>query len=267
MTVDQKIVDSKLLYTDGKGNMLKSRTELTVARMLSFMGHEYEYGHKLHLGGRTIQVDFKTDRGLIEVIDGDDDIEVYRFVREHRGPRIIAIGRPKHSARIEELDEIFLYENDPQTGSIFMEDQSFTFDYTHVLPLVEKCSILHGHTSSVMVELAGQMRDNMLIDFGEAKRIIKRIMEEFDHKFFVNEEYVKERTDSHYRINFDGPQGAFDLSVPKGTAYLLRGEATVENLSTEIIRLLAPALPTNIEAVGVHIYEGYNKGSHIISRI
>jgi 6-pyruvoyltetrahydropterin/6-carboxytetrahydropterin synthase len=48
---------------------------------------------------------------------------------------------------------------------------------------------------------------------------------------------------------------------------LLEGEATVENLSTEIIKLLVPKLPKNIEAVGVYIYEGYNKGAHLISKI
>ena len=46
--------------------------------------------------------------------------------------------------------------------------------------------------------------------------------------------------------------------MPKHNTYLLKGEATVENLSTEIIRLLGPKLPPNIEAVGVYIYEGYN---------
>ena len=55
--------------------------------------------------------------------------------------------------------------------------------------------------------------------------------------------------------------------MPRSTAYLLRGEATVENLSTEIISLLAPRLPPNVDAVGVYIYEGRDKGSHIISRI
>ncbi|MEK6972086.1 MAG: 6-pyruvoyl tetrahydropterin synthase, partial [Thermoproteota archaeon] len=37
--------------------------------------------------------------------------------------------------------------------------------------------------------------------------------------------------------------------------------------STEIIKILAPKLPSNIEAIGVYIYEGYNKGAHIISNI
>jgi 6-pyruvoyltetrahydropterin/6-carboxytetrahydropterin synthase len=46
---------------------------------------------------------------------------------------------------------------------------------------------------------------------------------------------------------------------------MLSGEATVENLSTEIIRLLAPKMPSNIDALGVYIYEGANKGAHIIS--
>ena len=64
----------------------------------------------------------------------------------------------------------------PQTGSIFLEDASFSFDYAHILPLVEKCSILHGHTSSVMVELIGQMKDNLLLDFGIAKKIIKEVV-------------------------------------------------------------------------------------------
>jgi len=59
----------------------------------------------------------------------------------------------------------------------------------------------------------------------------------------------------------------FDLQVPKDTTYLLEGEATVENLSTEIIKILVPKLPKNVEAVGVYIYEGTNKGAHIISQI
>ncbi|NDF28772.1 MAG: 6-pyruvoyl tetrahydropterin synthase, partial [Nitrososphaeria archaeon] len=62
-------------------------------------------------------------------------------------------------------------------------------------------------------------------------------------------------------------KGMFDMQVPKHTTFLLEGEATVENLSTEIIKLLVPKLPKNIEAVGVYIYEGYNKGAHLISKI
>ena len=148
-----------------------------------------------------------------------------------------------------------------------MEDPSFAFDYAHILPLVEKCSILHGHTSAVMVELVGQMKNNLLVDFGDAKRIIKDAISFLDHKFFINKKYLKKEDDSHYNISFEGPKGMFELQVPKDTTYLLEGEATVENLSTEIIKILVPKLPKNVEAVGVYIYEGYNKGAHIISQL
>ena len=270
MTTTPTVLDSDFRYIDKNGNLLKSRTELSIAQMLSFLGEEYEYDYTVELkNGSVITVDFKTKKGFIEVIDNENDIAKYRQIKEELPEtKIMAIGHPKYSAQIKELEEVVFYDQKhPQTGSIFMEDQSFTFDYAHILPLVEKCSILHGHTSGVMVELVGQMKNNLLIDFGEAKKIIKEVIGIFDHKFFINKKYLKKEDDKHYHISFEGPNGMFDLQVPKHTTYLLEGEATVENLSTEIIKLLAPKFPKNVEAIGVYIYEGYNKGSHIISNI
>ena len=269
MTTNPTIIDSDFKYIDKKGNLLKTRTELTVAQMLTFLENEYQYNYEISLkNGTKVKIDFKTEKGLIEVIDNDKDIEKYRQVKEDfPEEKIMAIGHAKYTAQIKELQDIVFYEKTPQTGSIFLDDASFAFDYAHILPLVEKCSILHGHTSSVMVELVGQMKNNLLVDFGIAKKIIKEVINEFDHKFFINRKYLKKEDDTHYQISFDGPKGMFDLQVPKHTTYLLEGEATVENLSSEIIKLLAPKMPENVEAVGVYIYEGYNKGSHIISNI
>jgi 6-pyruvoyltetrahydropterin/6-carboxytetrahydropterin synthase len=269
MTTSPTILDSDFKYIDKKGNLLKTRTELTVAQMLTFLENDYEYNHEITLkNGTKVKIDFKTEKGLIEVIDNDEDIEKYKQIKEDfPEKKVMAIGHAKYVAQIKELQDIVFYDKTPQTGSIFLEDASFSFDYAHILPLVEKCSILHGHTSSVMVELVGQMKDNLLLDFGIAKKIIKEDVNQFDHKFFINRKYLKKEDDSHYQINFDGPKGMFDLQVPKDTTYLLEGEATVENLSSEIIKLLVPKMPANVEAVGVYIYEGYNKGSHIISNI
>ena len=269
MASSPTILDSDFKYIDKKGNLLRTRTELTIAQMLSFLDEDYEYDYKLSLkNGSSVTVDFKTTKGLIEVIDNEEDIKKYNQIKENlTEEKVMAIGHPKYTAQIKELQDLVFYDKTPQTGSIFLEDPSFSFDYAHILPLVEKCSILHGHTSSVMVELVGQMKDNLLVDFGIAKKIIKEVVTVFDHKFFINRKYLKKEDDSHYQIQFDGPKGMFDIQVPKDTAYLLEGEATVENLSSEIIKLLAPKLPQNVEAVGVYIYEGYNKGSHIISNI
>jgi len=268
MTTSPAILDSDFRYIDKNGTLMKSRTELSIAQMLSFLGQQYDYDHKLMLNGKTVTVDFKTEQGLIEVIDSEEDITKYNEIKKSMPEtKIIAIGHPKYVAQIKELQEIVFYDKEPQTGSIFLEDPSFAFDYAHILPLVEKCSILHGHTSSVMVELVGQMKNNLLVDFGEAKKIIREAISILDHKFFINKKYLKQEDDLHYRIAFDGPKGMFDLQVPKDTTYLLEGEATVENLSTEIIKILVPKLPKNVEAVGVYIYEGTNKGAHIISQI
>jgi|TARA_B100000809_G_scaffold260322_1_gene307032 6-pyruvoyltetrahydropterin/6-carboxytetrahydropterin synthase len=269
MASSPTILDSDFRYIDKKGNLLRTRTELTVAQMLTFLDEEYQYNHKIILkNGNEVTIDFKTKKGLIEVIDNDKDIEKYKQIKEDfPQDKVMAIGHAKYVAQIKELQDLVFYDKSPQTGSIFLEDGSFSFDYAHILPLVEKCSILHGHTSSVMVELVGQMKDNLLLDFGVAKKIIKEVVNIFDHKFFINRKYLKSEDDSHYLIQFDGPKGMFELQVPKNTTYLLEGEATVENLSTEIIKLLAPKMPSNVEAVGVYIYEGYNKGSHIISKI
>jgi 6-pyruvoyltetrahydropterin/6-carboxytetrahydropterin synthase len=269
MTSNPVVLDSDFRYIDKKGNLMRTRTELSIAQMLAFLDEDYEYDYKLSLkNGNSVTVDFKTKKGLIEVIDNDNDIKKYNEIKDNLPEeKVMAIGHPKYTAQIKELQDIVFYDKTPQTGSIFLEDPSFSFDYAHILPLVEKCSILHGHTSLVMVELVGQMKDNLLVDFGIAKKIIKEVVNVFDHKFFINRKYLKKEDDSHYQIQFDGPRGMFDIQVPKNTAYLLEGEATVENLSIEIIKLLAPKMPQNVEAVGVYIYEGYNKGSHIISNI
>ena len=264
------VLDSDFRYIDKKGNLLTSRIELSIAELLTFLGIEYEYDHVIILkNSKKIKVDFKTEKGLIEVIDDEKDIVKYKELKNDlTDDKIIGIGHPKFAAQLNELEDIVLYKSkEVQTGSIFMEDPSFDFDYAHILPLVEKCSILHGHTSSVMVEFVGEMKDNLLIDFGDAKKIIKEIISILDHKFFINKKYLAKEDQLHYRITFDGPKGRFDLQVPKDTTYLLEGEATVENLSTEIIKLLVPKMPKNIEAIGVYIYEGYNKGAHIISKI
>ncbi|MEK6877069.1 MAG: 6-pyruvoyl tetrahydropterin synthase, partial [Thermoproteota archaeon] len=158
MASGSAILDSDFRYTDRKGNLLRTRTELSIAEMLSFLDIKYEYNHKLTLkDGKSLVVDFKTEKGLIEIIDDEKDITKYKEIK-HEFPetKIIAIGHPKFTAQIKELEEVVFYKTrEVQTGSIFIEDPSFAFDYAHILPLVEKCSILHGHTSSVMVELVG----------------------------------------------------------------------------------------------------------------
>jgi 6-pyruvoyltetrahydropterin/6-carboxytetrahydropterin synthase len=119
------VLDSDFRYIDKKGNLLKSRTELSIAEMLSFLGIEYEYNHALTLkNGKKVNIDFKTEKGLIEVIDDEKDISKYKELKHDLADaKMIAIGHPKLAAKLRELEDIILYKSkEVQTGSIFMED-------------------------------------------------------------------------------------------------------------------------------------------------
>ena len=268
--MERVALEKDLKYIDGKGNLLTSRTELSISKLLSALGHEYHYNFELALNDNArVLIDFKTGDKLLEVIESDADLEKLKRVRKQRPDlNIIAVGQSNYAAKVSELDSFFVYDSDnTQTSSIFIEDPSLAFDYAHILPLVEKCSILHGHTSTVMVEIIGKMVNNLVLDFAEAKRIVKETLDTLDHKFFIGRKYLENEDKLHYFVSFIGPKGEFRLQLPKSTTFLLSGEATVETLSTEIIRLMAPKMPRNIEALGVYVYEGVNKGAHIISNI
>src|SRR5215216_7360786 len=268
--MERVALDNDIKYIDRAGNLFRTRAELSISKMLSFLGQNFEYDVMLKFKNDDIvNVDFKIDDKYIEVIDCENDVNKFlRIRRELPEIKIIAVGHSKYAGKVNELDSFFFFNyNYSQTGSIFIEDPSLAFDYAHILPLVKKCSILHGHTSTVMVEIIGKMENGLVIDFSEAKRLIKEAINDLDHKFFINSKYLFKEDYLYYYVRFNGPQGYFDLQMPKSTVYILPDEATVESLSKEIIRILAPKMPKNIEALGVYIYEGVNKGAHILANV
>jgi 6-pyruvoyltetrahydropterin/6-carboxytetrahydropterin synthase len=82
MTTSPTILDSDFRYIDKNGILMQSRTELSIAQMLSFLGQEYEYDYQITIDGKTFQIDFKTKNGLIEVIDSDEDLEKYKQIKK-----------------------------------------------------------------------------------------------------------------------------------------------------------------------------------------
>src|SRR5881409_151374 len=217
------ILDEDLKYIDKKGNLLRSKAELSFSRLLSFLGKDYQYDFKIKLmNGNEVLVDFKVDDKYIEILDSEKDLDKFNEIKKNNPDLdIIAIGKSKFGVKSGDFETIsFIDSERDQVGSIFLEDSSLAFDYAHILPLVEKCSILHGHTSTVMIEIIGKMINNLVIDFSEAKNLIKDSISILDHKFFINEKYVERKDDIHYFISFEGPHGVFKLQVPKSTTYL-----------------------------------------------
>jgi len=151
--------------------------------------------------------------------------------------------------------------------TIFLDDPSFNFDYAHILPATQKCSVMHGHTSSALVEVVGRPIDGMVVDFGVMKDIVRDAIRSLDHKLFINEKYVTRMDAKSVTLRFKTVHGDFAIQAPKPTTVLLSGEATVENLAGEVISRIAPNMPGNVTAVGVYVYEGLNKGSHLLAQI
>lgn len=57
------------------------------------------------------------------------------------------------------------------------------FDAAHYLPGHPKCGSVHGHTYKVEVALGSdELKGDMIIDFGEFKKVVNSILSQFDHK-------------------------------------------------------------------------------------
>ena len=107
----------------------------------------------------------------------------------------------------------------------------------------------------------------MVIDFGAAKDSIREAIRGLDHKLFINSKYIKNEDRKSVTLEFTTVHGDFTIKAPKATTVLLEGEATVENLARVLLERITPAMPGNVSAVGVYVYEGLNKGSHLLAEL
>jgi 6-pyruvoyltetrahydropterin/6-carboxytetrahydropterin synthase len=218
--------------------------------------------------GSSLRADFATGDRLIFI--GKDPTAQERKKVEAQGKKCVVLS--ESSSRSDIFDIGFRVSRDgvardDRLQTIFLDDPSFNFDYAHILPKTEKCSVMHGHTSSALVELIGAPKEGMVVDFNDAKPVIKDAIAALDHKLFISSRYVVERDRNRVSLAFETVHGPFEMKVPSRTTVLLEGEATVENLAQELLRRIAPKMPGNVEAVGVYVYEGLNKGTHLLAQV
>ena len=124
-----------------------------------------------------------------------------------------------------------------------------SFDAAHFLTDYDgKCENLHGHRWRVVAYLEtetlqteGQMKD-MVIDFGDFKKALRSLTEEFDHTFIVEEGSLHEST---LRC----------LEAEEFTLSMVPFRTTAENLAAYFARNLeAQGLPVS----QVEVYETPN---------
>lgn len=249
-----------------RGNILPSATHALVSEILDSLGVDYSVGAPL-LVGSALKADFIFGDTVILIDRELSKEDVARL--HHSRRRCVLITRSKKRSdldsgfRVVELGD----EKDERLQTIFLDDPSFNFDYAHILPKTEKCSVMHGHTSSALVEIVGTPVDGMVVDFNDAKPIVREAVKGLDHKLFINKKYVTSQDSKRVKLAFHTVHGKFFLNVPKKTTVLLGGEATVENLAQELLDRIAPKMPENVRSVGVYVYEGLNKGTYLLAEI
>lgn len=246
------------------GGQSRSSTAQLVADLLHSIGVNYRRNVKVGKGGQGV-ADFQVGGTLVFV---DPELDAVALRKLAGGRKCVVITREQfrsdgvdHGIRVVGLGE----ESGLQT--IFLDDPAFNFDYAHILPKTKKCSVMHGHTSSVLLEIIGHPIEGMVVDFGVAKPIVKEAVRGLDHKLFINEKYVTSVDTKSVTLQFDTVHGPFSIRAPKSTTVMLKGEATVENLAKEVLGRIAPRMPNNVTGVGVYVYEGLNKGSHILAKL
>ena len=255
-------------YTRGyrsRGSVRASSLHQLVGDLLSSLKVGYKEDVKVpDLEGVT--ADFVVN-GTYLFVDSDLDRHQRNALKSMKGDVLLInrdslrSDRKDHGIRVLGMGE----EGNLQT--IFLDDPSFNFDYAHILPRTQKCSVMHGHTSSVLVEVIGRPIEGMVVDFGIAKQVVREAVRALDHKLFINEKYVTGMNPKSVTLRFETVHGEFAIRAPRKTTVLMNSEATVENLAKEVLGRIAPRMPENVTSVGVYVYEGLNKGSHILARL
>ena len=247
------------------GRLLKTSTHQLIASLLDSLKVSFKENVRIP-GPGSIAADFLVNGTWVFVERSLNRTEMQKLRRAGRNCVFIS----RNAFRSDESDHgirVLGVEESGGLQTIFLDDPSFNFDYAHILPRTQKCSVMHGHTSSALVEVVGRPIDGMVVDFGVAKEIIRDAIGSLDHKLFINEEYVTRMDAKSVTIRFKTVHGDFVIQAPKPTTVLLSGEATVENLAREVVMRIAPQMPENVTAVGVYVYEGLNKGSHLLAQI
>lgn len=257
---------------------MTSRLEALVAKFLQFFMIDYEYRKRLRLrGGGEETVDFFMKERIVEVVEDASEGQkvkrkLARIKKSWPGFRTLLVCNDEVASDFKGLDIplVNLASDEPRkrTSAIFLEDPAFGFDYSHFLPRNDKCYMLHGHSSTVYVEINGvPNEEGVIVDFALAKDIVRRAVETFDHKLLVGKKYVVGRGKGGYRVEFRRGGDVFSIKVPKDNICIMDGEATIENMSEELLRLIVPKMPENVESVTVLIHEGVHKGAKLKLRM
>jgi 6-pyruvoyltetrahydropterin/6-carboxytetrahydropterin synthase len=148
-------------------------------------------------------------------------------------------------------------KKDPSNSrvAVFVEA---SFDYSHFLPENDRCFPLHGHTSLVNLEINGKLlTTGMIVDFTEAKRILKETLSLLDHKLVTNRSNARLEDNCRIAVSYKD----FEFHLPLAQVFLLDREGTSESIALAIAEKVMGRMPQNVASIKLTITEGLRKGT------
>jgi 6-pyruvoyltetrahydropterin/6-carboxytetrahydropterin synthase len=134
--------------------------------------------------------------------------------------------------------------------SVIRVTKEFGFEMAHVLWNYDgPCRNVHGHSYRLFVTLTGvpsentdDVKNGMVIDFSDLKRIIKKeIVSVFDHSVVVGRKHDKEKIEMFTKLF--------------GNTVLVDYQPTCENLVSDFATRIKPFLPSGVKLYSLKLYE------------
>ncbi|MCW6168395.1 MAG: 6-carboxytetrahydropterin synthase [Thermoplasmatales archaeon] len=138
------------------------------------------------------------------------------------------------------------------------KQNNLRFSAAHFIPTIEKCSRLHGHDYSVSLKVTGDPVDGILIDYGIVKQVLRKLIEEIDHKVIVPKSSkfsnVKKTSES-YEVEYGGKSYVFPaVDVFELDADFSSSESMCRIMCNRIGERLKSY--SNLQKLSVCLYEG-----------
>lgn len=277
----------KKRFPNKKGELFRSRPEVIISNILDEKKISYEYERPLKLKTSVVFPDFSIlsdDDSVISVIEftgsfyrnwRESFIEKVRKIREcYPGLQIVVITYPENVWLLSEIVKKYnvtmlsygekqLKKKEVVIKTIAIEDGRFNFDYAHFLPFHKSaCRSYHGHSSIVSVAISGyENEEGMIIDFKDAKTIVKDVITLVDHKLLVPVSVVKKSDGDYYDICYKTKVGTHEMRFPKSEVVVLNAHTTVEHVSSLIATEIFDRMPANVTDVIVRMNEGLGKSA------
>lgn len=150
--------------------------------------------------------------------------------------------------------------------------RGFMFSACHMIPGHAKCGRLHGHTYTVNLKIDGEAdASGMVLDFGNVKKVLNKLLEELDHKVIIPKDrpefrIVRSEGDDSVRVEVHDKfyvfpeEDLYFMDIPAPTAEHMAGW-----MLDRFIEVLSPK--GNVTEISLGLDEGWGQGAWVSKRL